>query len=89
MLQQFKINYFKTTITLHNAPCRRHFCHPPQSDRLLCVEVIRIDRGCPDRTFKAAKWDPAMGGDDDEYEDDGGEDDHVVGDCWYARSEGE
>ena len=63
-----------------------------------CVEVIRIDRGCPDRTFKAAKWDPVMGGDDDDDDndddddDDNGDDDDDDNDhedCWYARREGE
>ena len=51
------------------------------------MEVIRIDRGCPDRTFKAAKWDPEMRGDDDDDDDDDNE--HVVEDCWYARRGGE
>ena len=61
-------------------------------DRPPCVEVIRIDRGCPDRTFKAAKWDPVMGGDDDDDDngdDDDDDNDHAVEDCWYARREGE
>ena len=49
----------------------------PPSPIRLCVEVIRTDRGCPDRTFKAAKWDPEMGGDgnEDNVGEDGDDDD--------------